>query len=652
MGSSAQLTTQTKIVSRLNFNGSRTFDLRDNGTLLVLNFVRDSLSDYSLPDFYVKRGTYLVRLDNNFDTLWTKVIYNLHTTDCILNKDNKIILVGKKYAFNGQLQCGLDLLKLDLNGNQIKSVYYNNDPYLCSFNNTSYYYETLNANAYINEYRDNAYIVFYIGFLKFNDNLDLVDKKFYPNIVANYSFREGNNLLNLDDSTLVTSVYCPNAFPGNPFISNNAILKIDTQLTVKNYFKVDNPFTFILSLSKCNNSILFNGKTQNSPTGSINGLNFLGSVDLNTFNGNGKKRILRYRPDYLVLSSTGSSSICKVKNNRLYSLVDLGSYSSINDSTGFNNRRYLYCFDTGLNIIWGKRLHLFNSFDTLPTGTYNSISYISTSKKDDFIFKADKIILSNYDYQEVYNAGPYFNRSNFGFNLSSIDTNGNNALCNATIFNSYLMEDSLGFLNLPIPVAANNVFPQFIPNTVSIENFLPQQIAQKCLPVKPPVSKFVIALPVGQATCINTNIPIYEYSYNEPRTWQWIFPPEADTSGINPLYLPFVQFVKFTQAGVFPIKLVTTNDAGTDTMTQYITVINFIPQPHLGNDTTICSGDSVRIIYHDPPYSAHYFSGPNIFTTSDTLVIRDSGQYIIAAYTVCGYLYDTINVHVVFKPRA
>ena len=148
----------------------------------------------------------------------------------------------------------------------------------------------------------------------------------------------------------------------------------------------------------------------------------------------------------------------------------------------------------------------------------------------------------------------------------------------------------------------------------SIVNIPLNKISDICLPLLQPKSKFYW-LPESSygfdtLICKDSKLRLYDRSYNEPKTWHWIFPPQADVSALDSLYLPDVKSVSFNQAGVFPVSLVTTNDAGSDTVTKYITVINFIPQPNLGNDTAFCNGDSIRIIYTDPPNSAHYFYGP------------------------------------------
>jgi gliding motility-associated-like protein len=654
----AQLTTQKKIVSRLKTSGIKTVDLKNNGILLVSNFDRDSLSFNSQADFFKKRGTYLIRLNNNFDTVWTKVIYNLYTSDCLLNKDGKIVLVGKNYSLVGsQLKCGLNLTKLDINGTIIKSTQIIAD---CNFNNNTYYYETGFESTYINEYKDNSYIVFNGSFFKFNDNFDLIAKKTDPilgnTILPSYTFNSGNGLFKLNDSTLVTSGYSSIAFPASGFAANNVILVFDTLLNIKNYFKVNNELSFITSIAVAHNK-LYIGGIMNDPMGMGLGfsLSFLTVINFNNFSSNPKKPIVKFAPNYVRKLATAGffNTVVKCNNNKVYVLSD-NNFSIVNDSLGLNNRKYLYCFDSSLNLVWNKRLHLFNTLDTLALDDFNnSSSILDARKSNEFLFKESNIVLTNYDDQASVFATSYFNRSNFGFNLSKVDTNGNNALCNATYFDLYKAADSLGFQNLPIPTFNSSSNPIFNANSLNVESFPPQKVTQKCLPLLPPKSKFRISnLAPGEVTCINSEVFIDEYSYNEPKTWQWIFPPQVNVSTLDSLYLPYVRTIKFTQAGVYPIKLVTKNDAGTDTLTQYVTVINFIPQPNLGNDSTICNGDTLTIVYQDPPNSLHYFTGPNIFTESDTLKITESGEYVIAAYTACGYLYDTINVNVASRPTA
>ena len=114
--SSAQLTSQKKIVSRLSTEGSKSIDLKGNGILLISNFKRDSVFN-AQPTSSFARGLYMVRLNNNFDTLWTKIIYNFYLSDGLMNNDNKIILLGTRNVYPNS--CGLNIIKLDLNGNVI-----------------------------------------------------------------------------------------------------------------------------------------------------------------------------------------------------------------------------------------------------------------------------------------------------------------------------------------------------------------------------------------------------------------------------------------------------------------------------------------------------------------------------------------------------
>ncbi|HEU4472815.1 MAG TPA: PKD domain-containing protein, partial [Flavisolibacter sp.] len=211
---------------------------------------------------------------------------------------------------------------------------------------------------------------------------------------------------------------------------------------------------------------------------------------------------------------------------------------------------------------------------------------------------------------------------------------------------------TLSFSDAPqaVTVGFGSMFP--VNNSTVFEK-------DSCVSKRGPRSKFGVysttnGSDIINVVCTQTAVTFFDSSYWEPQTWQWVFPPEADLSAADSSCYPTVRNVRFTQAGVFPVQLITQNESGTDTTTINVTVINFIPQPLLGNDTTICEGDSVRLVYTPVENSGHYFLklGGGFFSTEDTVFIKQGGAYICAAFSPCGFRYDTINITVLRRPLA
>ncbi|MCU0321807.1 MAG: PKD domain-containing protein [Chitinophagaceae bacterium] len=236
------------------------------------------------------------------------------------------------------------------------------------------------------------------------------------------------------------------------------------------------------------------------------------------------------------------------------------------------------------------------------------------------------------------------------------DSIGNVGNCFSTLNPINLKNRSISLLDTTIAIFSGN--QSITSNTILVNND-PLTLTPFCFPKRKPGSRFSFFQqnPFGnfpQVVCNQSFISFRDSSWYEPETWHWIFPPEADLSQADSSCFPNITKVRFTQSGIFPIKLVTTNEMGTDTLTKFITVINFIPQPNLGNDTTLCVGDSLRLIYKAVPNSDHYFTkvGGGLYSTKDTIFIKSPGLYICAAFSSCGFKYDTILVQFAGKPKA
>ena len=651
--SSAQLTTQKKYgVGPSYLYDVLKVDLKTGGTLLL----------------GTGYGARVIRLNNNYDTVWVKLITDFAISDAIMNSDNEIIITGQRIYptatnFGGY---GIEILKIDLNGNILSSKY--REAGIGDLSIPKLY-------PGIVEYKANHYILSFTDFFQnqptYNSILLKLDQDF--NVVDSKTAPFAGNLIYLLPRHLIAKksnseiIFYPKpAYTFYAFYADayNTFLVIDTNLNNTFNKSLNDPYRKINSVAASGDDVFIGGNILTNKL--INNQfdnneyysSYLTKVNVNnppTY----RNRSLLFYPGYAAKSNHYLSDFYMADNGIYSSSFGAGYYTQssvfINDSLSKNFRTRITKFDTSLQIKWNKRLPVYGTADTAG---FQQNSY---AQSNNFEESANFLLKKNNQILNISYHAPSSNSSNnvlpeeIGFSLTAIDTSGNNATCNATD-EAYLYKyDSIEVID--------NAVLSYAPHTYALntnsQNFINVpllKVSNVCLPMVNPKSKFFwfpLDSPVNDTVvCVDSKIYLFDRSHNEPKTWHWIFPPQVNTTQLDSLYLPDVNSISFTQAGVFPISLVTTNDAGTDTSTQYITVINFIPQPHLGNDTSICYGDTIRIIYTDPPNSDHYFTGPGIFTTSDTLVITESGEYIIAAYTACGYLYDTINVQLVSKPTA
>jgi gliding motility-associated-like protein len=670
----AQLTQQRKYGVGLPAFNCKTLNLNNNGLLLASIIYGDSTNVDS-----TKNGTVLVRLNNNYDTVWVKRLPFFFLNDFLLSSSNEIILVGSKtitnnIIFNYPYQYGFQILKLNLNGNLILSKYKQSYANIGSGN----YLDSYRVKSSIVEYKQNYFIVSIMGLplysntndgfflLKLDNDLNIVQKKVYD---LNYldpihDIAYNNKIIRKDATKLII-------YNGSNYVYNyynnvkNKFLVIDTNLSNTLYKELIDSTYQINKIESLGENVLISGSNVSSNL--VNNqydnnsyyCSFITKVNLNTPSSFAHKNLL-LKPNYAAKFNYEQYHF-STYNNQIYgATVGNDDYYNgndiVHDSLSKNFRIRNIKLDTLLNIKWNKRLHIYGSRDTTNFGInfFNTIHDLNFNQNQ-LLFRNDKVLNISYASNYYFQINSVF-KDELGLSITSMDTLGNNALCNITDEPLLFKYDSLKIKDNPII--------NFVPSTLTLDdnsqtilNIPLLKIANNCLPLLKPKSKF-FWYPLNsftgndQVVCKDSKLILYDISYNEPKTWHWIFPPQANVSELDSLYLPYVQSISFTQAGTYPVKLVTTNDAGTDTSIQYITVINFIPQPNLGNDTLLCKGDSLRIIYKNPPNSYHYFSGDTISTDKDTIVIKNTGQYIINAYTACGSLYDTINVTFADRPTA
>ena len=107
-----------------------------------------------------------------------------------------------------------------------------------------------------------------------------------------------------------------------------------------------------------------------------------------------------------------------------------------------------------------------------------------------------------------------------------------------------------------------------------------------------PSSKPVVAFSSNRiSVCQNSTVDFYDNSSNFPTSWQWFFP--GGNPSVSSLPSPSITY---TLSGTYPVKLIATNQAGTDSteITSYITVLN-APVAFAGLDRTLCKGDTAQL---------------------------------------------------------
>gem|GEM_PF-2562786 len=310
-------------------------------------------------------------------------------------------------------------------------------------------------------------------------------------------------------------------------------------------------------------------------------------------------------------------------------------FISLQNSIVYNNNNYVSIpvlnFDTALNLKWSK--NMFIRQDSL-----NPVFMVS----DDVVQVKENIIFSIQT--NLNSAFLYY-----------LDTAGNTGNCyhsNADFavrtLSSILTDTSFNApVSFFVPAPTSN-----LANTITQD---PADITLECVSPLKPVSDFVTnySNPINDTStiCLNTAINFIDSSKNDPAVFKWIFPTEADLSNADSSCFPNINNVVFTNEGVFSVQLVACNNFGCDTVTKYINTRFQATPPTLGNDTTICPGDSIALIYNNGLNNTHEFTGSNgLVSSQDTIYIKESGTYTCTVISDCGILQDDITITVLQAP--
>jgi len=140
---------------------------------------------------------------------------------------------------------------------------------------------------------------------------------------------------------------------------------------------------------------------------------------------------------------------------------------------------------------------------------------------------------------------------------------------------------------------------------------------------------------ICEGDCINfTNL-----STDTPTSWQWSFPGATPSTSIdqNPIN------ICYDTAGIYEVELIATNTFGSDTLTK-IFYIAVYPSPmvNIGNDTSICEGDSIILEAGNPGANFLWSIGD----TTQAITVSDTGSYFVEVTDSnnCTSI-DTININ-------
>jgi PKD repeat protein len=150
-----------------------------------------------------------------------------------------------------------------------------------------------------------------------------------------------------------------------------------------------------------------------------------------------------------------------------------------------------------------------------------------------------------------------------------------------------------------------------------------------------PTSAPVAAFSANSTTvCVGTTVNFYDNSTNLPSTWNWTLSGGSPAS--SSLQSPSATY---TAVGTYPVKLVVSNSAGSDslTSTNYVTVLP-LPVITTTSDTTICRGDSAQLCaYGGVQYQWLPVTGlPNYNSQCPKAAPISNKTYTVTAYDANG----------------
>lgn len=437
------------------------------------------------------------------------------------------------------------------------------------------------------------------------------------------------------NNTIVASYFDNLGFFGAN-VTVSGVLLLDFNLKIIKCKKVSSPSSFFLyaiGVDESGHYYLGGVDSAYFSTNTAGGILIKMDSLLNTAAGNTVGFVPTNKKN-CIQSNNGRYFKFAVKGNTITAIENL-FFVSVQNPITYNNNKFVsvpvFNFDTDFNEQWSKNI------------------LIKQDSIDPFFMLADDIIKTGNQYIFAIRS---LLKNTF---LYYLDTAGNTGGCYNSDANLAVRKFTSTLADTLISSNASS-FNAAQPGSFNGISMPAVSISNDCAPPLKPVSNFVIEN-TGQAdtsiVCANTAVNFIDSSRNDPAVFSWVFPPQANLSNADSSCFPNISNVSFDSTGIFPVQLVACNNFGCDTIAKNIKVINPAAAPALGNDTTICTGDSLVLIYTDAVNNSHEFSGSNgLFTTADTLVIRESGTYQCTVTSPCGSQSDDIQVNFSSKPSA
>ena len=139
--------------------------------------------------------------------------------------------------------------------------------------------------------------------------------------------------------------------------------------------------------------------------------------------------------------------------------------------------------------------------------------------------------------------------------------------------------------------------------------------------------------------CEGDCIDFFDLSLNGPLVaWQWSFPGASTT--VSTAQHP--TSICYPAAGTYDVTFIVCNLIGCDTiiLSNFITV-TAKPSVNLGNDTTICAGDTLVLAGPGPQYAYQWQDG----TTNTTYTVTGAGIYWVQVEQNGCSVYDTVTIN-------
>lgn len=153
---------------------------------------------------------------------------------------------------------------------------------------------------------------------------------------------------------------------------------------------------------------------------------------------------------------------------------------------------------------------------------------------------------------------------------------------------------------------------------------------------EPPVAVFTIPDTICAGDCID----MVENSSGNPETWTWTFDGAETPAGTE----PEPQDICYPDPGTFTISLVVANEAGSDTLSQTLSVLA-VPAVDLGTDVSLCPEDSLLLT---PVLPAGFSFSWNDGFPEIERIIRSAGTYQLEVFNDLCSAEDEITVETLF----